>query len=1124
LSLHQTTLIDSFNTWLNNTNSADADRGDIASLNTTNKTSSVAALNEILDDLLGNKSTNVLPKWLSSGKFTSSLLSDDGTNITAAGPIYHLAGNVSAPAFSFTGQADLGLYKVNATTVGFSAGGNNPIQLSSTGINIGIPTNSTGFLYLGDNTQSNIFLDTAITSNSASIISFRRARNTQASLTNVANSDVLGQIAWSARSNSYFSTASVQSVVDDTVVAGQRPASRIEFYTNLNNAAPVLNAQLLSTGDWQTQYQTFFKQVSSPALSPANEARLYCDGANLLVSINGAAYSVLASPGGGTLAGSGTGGNLAKWTGVGVSTTVGDSIITESSGKIAINGSAIGSSVLTIAYDSTAGLGNNGLSFHDTHAGGHDWTIGSGTIDTGGFGFYDVTDNALVFECFNQQLLGPGTGSLSNPTFSFIGDTDTGIIRNGSNNIGLVTNAALRASLSTTALKLESTTSLSFNGDVFLVRVAANVLSQQNSTNGQEFRVLGTTTGSHYVSLSHDGTSGNISGWGQLTLTTKDSSDLILGVSNTASWKIAASGSAFSPVFDNSLDLGSLPFRVHSGYFGAAIKIGDPQNSGTENLYLGKTLNAGGSVVRIDSAGTSSFGSLIIRTSGGTMTSRTDTTAAGSYGLIAWEGWSSSSFQTASIESIVDGTITSGQRPPSKLQFSTNISNSSPAVNMLLYGNGDLIIPNGKVGIGINGHPSSLLTVGTTVTGSQSMGTGIEVISNNAVLALTDTGQVAPAGRFQICTTNDTFRIWRAADLLTINNSAQVLHNDGTSSLPTIAFFNETNTGWYRRAGGTCDLTINGVPSLDISSTTFTLRSGQSLKWSSTDNATGSPDVILVRDSAAALALKNGTTPQEYRVYGTTTGGKYLRLSHDGTDNYVLGIGATGLLKLGSAGAIVWNINGSNGELYPAADNSQDIGDASFRLRSLFVGTSTNVGILTNATGHYYAGSNTSAVWVADTAVSSTVCSSFNFRKARGTQAALADVVSGDVLGAIGFVSYSAGYFNSGQIQAAVDAAVVSGQRPASRLEFYTNLNNTAQALQWQINSSGHMLPGTDNTINVGSSSKRVNTLSATKVQNDGTGSTIVEVVDKIQCDRTVDCNQTNSRMILPVGTNKYAT
>jgi hypothetical protein len=50
-------------------------------------------------------------------------------------------------------------------------------------------------------------------------------------------------------------------------------------------------------------------------------------------------------------------------------------------------------------------------------------------------------------------------------------------------------------------------------------------------------------------------------------------------------------------------------------------------------------------------------------------------------------------------------------------------------------------------------------------------------------------------------------------------------------------------------------------------------------------------DVRLIREAAAILALKNDTTAQEFRVYGTTTGPQYISLSHNGTDGLVGTVG-----------------------------------------------------------------------------------------------------------------------------------------------------------------------------------------------------------------------------------------
>lgn len=46
----------------------------------------------------------------------------------------------------------------------------------------------------------------------------------------------------------------------------------------------------------------------------------------------------------------------------------------------------------------------------------------------------------------------------------------------------------------------------------------------------------------------------------------------------------------------------------------------------------------------------------------------------------------------------------------------------------------------------------------------------------------------------------------------------------------------------------------------------------------------GAQDVIIQRDAAGILAQKNGSNAQKHRVYGTTTGNKYIQIEHDGTN------------------------------------------------------------------------------------------------------------------------------------------------------------------------------------------------------------------------------------------------
>ena len=71
-------------------------------------------------------------------------------------------------------------------------------------------------------------------------------------------------------------------------------------------------------------------------------------------------------------------------------------------------------------------------------------------------------------------------------------------------------------------------------------------------------------------------------------------------------------------------------------------------------------------------------------------------------------------------------------------------------------------------------------------------------------------------------------------------------------------------------------------------------------------------DTVLTRDGAAGVAaLKHGTNPMAWRVYGTTTGNKFAELRHDGT-NPILD-SSSGRLKLGATAAgtqaLMWNVD-----------------------------------------------------------------------------------------------------------------------------------------------------------------------------------------------------------------------
>lgn len=101
-------------------------------------------------------------------------------------------------------------------------------------------------------------------------------------------------------------------------------------------------------------------------------------------------------------------------------------------------------------------------------------------------------------------------------------------------------------------------------------------------------------------------------------------------------------------------------------------------------------------------------------------------------------------------------------------------------------------------------------------------------------------------------------------------------------------------------------------------------------------------DVLLERESAAVLSLRNGTTAQTFRVYGTTTGSRYIELTHNGSVA-LLNVSGTDDIRISED----WDITGSGTRAFrpaPGLDNALDIGSSSLRVRHLYLGGQLLVG------------------------------------------------------------------------------------------------------------------------------------------------------------------------------------
>lgn len=126
-----------------------------------------------------------------------------------------------------------------------------------------------------------------------------------------------------------------------------------------------------------------------------------------------------------------------------------------------------------------------------------------------------------------------------------------------------------------------------------------------------------------------------------------------------------------------------------------------------------------------------------------------------------------------------------------------------------------------------------------------------------------------------------------------------LLAPNGSAAAPSYAFTSVPGTGFYTFDGSDIRTGISG-----------TLRwiFGGSILTNSIDGAgltLGSTGpVTILHDSAAGIgAIKNGANPTTWRVYGTTTGPKYIALSHDGTNGVLDTAASAGLISIAPTNA-----------------------------------------------------------------------------------------------------------------------------------------------------------------------------------------------------------------------------
>lgn len=115
----------------------------------------------------------------------------------------------------------------------------------------------------------------------------------------------------------------------------------------------------------------------------------------------------------------------------------------------------------------------------------------------------------------------------------------------------------------------------------------------------------------------------------------------------------------------------------------------------------------------------------------------------------------------------------------------------------------------------------------------------------------------------------------RNGSLGAIQPITKVLTGDGTVAAPSYGFANGSSYGFsFNSSAGSIGVSRAGVETARFDGSGLTMRSDWFITWNSGALGAGvaTSDVILSRDAANTLALKNGANAQKLALYQTTTG------------------------------------------------------------------------------------------------------------------------------------------------------------------------------------------------------------------------------------------------------------
>lgn len=484
--------------------------------------------------------------WNGTGSQTGSAnLTFDGTNLTTAGIHFVASGTAAAPTYSFTGDTDTGVYLSGTNAISLATGGAQRFQISTTAVITLLPifsssagsaaapvfsfqSDSNTGLYsvgadqLGITAGGALRLTVSNTALTSTVPIVAPAATTSATSLNVphgtAPSAPTNGDFWSTTTGFFgrVNGSTVQFATGSGFVTGSATSGQISYWngtsTQTGSANLTTDGSYIRVGNGSAATPTF-SFVSDPdtgMYAAVANTLSFATGGTIRAFISTSQFSItpqLVTADGSAAAPAhsfGTDPNTGMYS-VGA-----DSLGFAAGGVLQLT---VNTSGLTVA----TGLISPGASFTGTVANTQGYTSGTGTVGAPAYSFgsdtntgmYRPAADTLSFACGGVLQLNLTTAAASftgnldiggfftapsassaNPTYSFTGDTNTGMYGVGADILGFATGATLRMFINTSTVIVSSGTAFRLgNNAVAETPTATHTMVIQDAT-GTSYRVL----------------------------------------------------------------------------------------------------------------------------------------------------------------------------------------------------------------------------------------------------------------------------------------------------------------------------------------------------------------------------------------------------------------------------------------------------------------------------------------------------------------------------------------------------------------------------------------------------------------------------------------------------------